>query len=191
MVPQARLFFALPVDPPLREQLAARALQVAGEAVGRAVPAANLHATVAFLGSVARAAIASLLALGDGVRAEAFDARLDRHGSFRGARVAWIAPSHVPPAMRALHGAVAQGLAAAGFAVEERPWHPHVTLARHCRRMVPPGDDAPLAWPVRALALYESIGAEGGPRYEPLARWPLAGSTGRDGSAIHSLHDPG
>jgi 2'-5' RNA ligase len=30
---------------------------------------------------------------------------------------------------------------------------------------------APLAWHVDRLVLYESISAEGGPRYEPLATW--------------------
>jgi 2'-5' RNA ligase len=200
MSPKARLFFALAVDAPLRDALAALAADVAHRAGGRAVPAANLHATLAFLGSVARACVPALADVGAAAAhtATAVDVTLERLGSFRRARVAWIAPGDVPDALVALQRELAGALQRAGFALDGAPWRPHVTLARHCRMPLPPATRDPLAWQVRELVLHESVSAAGGVRYDALARWPLGGgascaprATGRDGSAIHSLHDPG
>jgi len=201
---RARLFFALPVDPPVRDALGVLAEDVAHRAQGRAVAAANLHMTLAFLGSVACACLPLLEEVGARCARSLVDAAplavtLDRLGSFRGARVAWIGGSEVPQPLRSLQSALVHALANGGFAVDERPWKAHVTLARHCRLPPRAAMHPALQLPVRALALYESVSAAGGPRYEALARWPSGGerssstplSTGRVGSATHSLHDPG
>jgi 2'-5' RNA ligase len=169
----ARLFFALPVDAALAATLADLARHAASATGGRALPKANLHATVAFIGSVPREAIATLCAIGAALRSDAIDVTLDTLGSFRGARVAWVGCSNVPAALRELHAALCAQLTAASFVLEPRPYHPHVTLARHCRHPVARRDIAPLEWRIEQVVLYESISAEGGPRYEPLATWPL------------------
>jgi 2'-5' RNA ligase len=201
---RARLFFALPVDPPVRDVLGVLAGDVAQRVQGRPVAASNLHVTLAFLGSVARACLPLLQDIGSRcalplVEAAPLALTLDRVGSFRRARVVWVGASEVPQPLRTVQSALVRALANDGFAVDERPWNPHVTLARHCR--LPPGAASyqPLQLPVPALALYESVSAAGGPRYDALARWPSGGarsssaplSTGRVGSATHSLHDPG
>ena len=170
----ARLFFALPVDAPLAEALATLAHSAAAASGGRALPAGNLHATVAFIGSVPREAIATLRAIGAALRAPALEVALDTLGSFRGARVAWIGPSDVPAALLELHGALSAQLGAASFTLEARPYHPHITLARHCRHPIARRGVPPLAWRIDELVLYESVSAQGGPRYEPLDAWPLA-----------------
>jgi 2'-5' RNA ligase len=172
----ARAFYALPVDAALADALGALALQAASAGGGRALPKANLHATVAFVGAVPRAAIADLSSIGAAMRAEAIDLALDTLGSFRGARVAWIGPSEVPESLGELHASLTGRLRAAGFAVDARPYHPHVTLARHCRHPFARRATAALAWRVDELVLYESISADGGPRYEPLERWRLTRS---------------
>jgi 2'-5' RNA ligase len=169
----ARLFFALPVDSALGDTLEELAHHAASMSGGRALPRANLHATIAFIGSVPRTQIATLCAIGGALRGDACDVTLDTLGSFRAARVAWIGPSHVPASLPALHDVLASHLAAASFSLDERPWNPHVTLARHCRHPIARREVAPLAWRVEHVVLYESIGATGGPRYEPLETWPL------------------
>jgi 2'-5' RNA ligase len=72
------------------------------------------------------------------------------------------------------------GLEPLGFARERRPWRPHLTVARQVRR--PPPDGlvmGPLAGPGPEppwrLALVESSAHPDGPRYKPLADWPLEG----------------
>jgi 2'-5' RNA ligase len=126
------------------------------------------------------------------------DGELERLGSFRRARVAWIAPADLPDALAALQRDLAHALQQAGFTLDAAPWRPHITLARHCRMPLAPATRAPLLWRACELVLHESVSAAGGVRYDALARWPLGGgassaplATGRDGSAIHSLHDPG
>jgi 2'-5' RNA ligase len=172
--PKARLFYALPLPASLAEALAAHGAALAQQAHGRAVPAANLHVTLAFLGSVPRARIAPLIDIGSRVNGTAATLALDTEGSFRRAGVAWIAPSSVPAALASLQADLAQALADGGFALDARAWRAHVTLARHCTRALARRTLAPLHWPVDAFALYESVTQAGGPRYDVLARWPLS-----------------
>lgn len=173
MPASARLFFGLPVDRDLRATLSALAQKVGEATGGRAIAAANLHATVAFIGSVPRETIADLCAIGAALTAGDVVVALDTVGGFRAARVAWIGPAHVPQALVELHAALTSLLANAAFTLDPRPYHPHVTLARHCRRPLPRGSVEPLPWRVERLVLYESVSAAGGPRYEELAAWTL------------------
>lgn len=172
---KARLFFALPVDPTLASALAPLARDVAQQTGGRAVPHDNLHATLAFLGSVAHASIAPLKSMADALGRPSFDVSLDTLGGFRQARVAWIGASHVPPALLELHAALSQALAAGGFSIEQRPYHLHVTLARHCRAPLRRTTTPPLAWRVDRIVLFESVTAAAGPRYDAINTWALDG----------------
>lgn len=169
----ARLFFGLPIEGALRAPLEALARALAAASGGRAAPAADLHATIAFLGSLPHDRIAPLRAIGAALGADAVEVTLDTVGSFRAARVAWIGPSRVPRGLTALHAALTAKLAASSFALDARPYHPHVTLARHCRKALPRAGIEPLEWRIERVVLYESIGATGGPRYEERAAWPL------------------
>ena len=169
----ARMFYGLPVGDCARA-ITPLVPAIVEEAQGRAVPRENLHATLAFVGAVPQDAVTRLVRIGDALPRPSLVLLLDTVGSFRGARVAWIGPSQVPLPLARLHDALARALRADGFAVEERPYHPHVTLARRCGRIVAPRTIEALEWRVPAIVLYESIGAPGGPRYEPRAQWPLA-----------------
>ena len=169
----ARLFFGVPAGDALRAALGVLAQAIAAQAHGRAVPATNLHATLAFLGSVARTRQDELCAIGATLDAQSCEVMLDRLGSFRGARVAWIGTALVPAPLAALQARLADRLAGAGWTLDSRPFNLHVTLARHCRVALPPRAVAALAWRVDEIALFESIGTPHGPRYEPLAAWPM------------------
>jgi len=103
---KVRLFFALPVEPTLAATLAPLARDVAEQTGGRAVPQENLHATLAFLGSVAHAAVAPLKSMADALPRSSFGVSLDTLGSFRQARVAWIGAAQVPAALQQMHAAL-------------------------------------------------------------------------------------
>lgn len=165
------MFFGLPLDAALRARIAPLARSTAEAAGGRPIAGDSLHATLAFVGTVPRAAIAALRAIGDTMRAAPFDVTLDRVGSFRGARVAWIGASEVPAALAALQSALAQALQRATYRTEDRPYHPHVTLARHCRHVFAETAVAPLRWHVDTMTLYESVTLPDGPRYLARATW--------------------
>ena len=110
---------------------------VARETGGRATPAENLHLTLAFLGSVPAVAhrggrSGRRARRGDGGAVRA--ARSSGVGWFRNAGVAWIGPDAVAPALQQVADALRDALRDAGFALEERAFHPHLTLARRCVR---------------------------------------------------------
>ena len=167
-----RLFFALWPDERTRAAIVerARALDDLG---GRPVPVHNLHLTLLFLGDVPGDRFDGLAAGASGIRTGAFDLRLDRFGSFRAARVAWIGGDPAPAGAVLVDrlGAVAES---AGLTVDDRPWRPHVTLRRRIegggRALSLKAPPAPVDWPIRAFSLIESVPAR---PYQVLRTWPV------------------
>lgn len=166
-----RVFFALWPDDAMRgalERATRDAVQLAG---GRQTAKRNYHLTVAFLGMADAEALAVIETVPP-VQVGAFEVRLDELGHFAGARALWVGPSAVPPALAALERRLWGRLEAAGLEREERPYRPHVTLARRAR----PVDLAvePVIWRFERLSLVESRHVPPhGVHYEPLRDWPL------------------
>ena len=170
---KARVFFALVPPPPLQRALGDLARDAARRARGRPVPAENLHATLAFVGAWPVSRQSELHAAGAATRGEPMQIVLDRQGAFRHAGICWISASQPPLALGALAQALVERLVETGVTLDERPFRPHVTLARHCRGPYPSGPAGPFAWNVDALALMQSDTRAEGARYRMLARWPL------------------
>jgi len=168
-----RLFFALVPPREVQERLAALGQQLAVETRGRAVPCENLHATLAFLGDVDTRKVRALERLARMAPRLAIDLTLCEIGWFRRAQVAWIAPSSVPVSLRLLQDRVAEALRTAGFALDERPYRPHVTLVRKCKVAPLSREVDPIGWPKSRLALVSSVSVEGGVRYDELFGWSL------------------
>jgi 2'-5' RNA ligase len=155
----------------------------------RFLPPEDLHVTLRFLGETASAPDLLARPAWTRVVAEArpFRCALTRAGRFpeRGsARVLWVGLEEREPgaALGDLARRLEQAARAHGFAPEERPFHPHVTLARARRGARP--DLPPLeplssrgeGW-VREVVLFESRVAPGGARYTALETFPLGAST--------------
>ena len=170
-----RLFFALWPDDELRARLAALTAQVSAECGGRPTAAANLHATLVFLGSVPEERVAEFIAMAESLRAAAFELVLDTLGYWRHNRIVWAGARRSPPPLVILERRLKRGVEALRWPVDERPYFPHVTLLRDARRG-PAVHTAPLPlWRVREFALVSSTQRCGGVRYAPLQRWPLKG----------------
>jgi RNA 2',3'-cyclic 3'-phosphodiesterase len=165
-----RLFFAMWPGPASAAALAELARALAQAADGRAVPAEKIHLTLAFLGATPVERIASAREAAR-LRAAAVDGALDHVGSFRRAAVAWAGMSDPPAALRQLQAKLAARLAERGFALEERPFAPHVTLARRIRRPVARAPIESIAWEARELTLVRSETGTG--RYTIMETWPL------------------
>jgi 2'-5' RNA ligase len=170
-----RLFLALAIPPEARAPL--RLLQSQLPALGRGslTRPENLHLTLAFLGEVpssrAEDAAAALVRAGGGPFALSFG----HPGLFhaRDGDIVWAAPCPCP-ALSALQGRLCRELSAEGFFLEERPFSPHVTLAR---RMVWREGTAPELPPVppfsfkaTGASLFCSSPGPGGPVYTELFR---------------------
>jgi RNA 2',3'-cyclic 3'-phosphodiesterase len=170
----ARLFFALwPGEDGARE-LGVVARSLAELAAGKPTPPEKIHLTLAFLGETdeERALTAGLAA--SKVRAVAFSFALDVVGSFKRSGIAWAGASQPVAELEGLQTSLARELAAAGFALEERPFAPHVTLARRIARRVPRAPMPPLEWRAREFTLVRTEPGSG--RYTIVESWPLAGA---------------
>lgn len=170
---QPRVFFALVPDSDMRTRLAPLARQFAQRMRGRATAPESLHLTLAFVGIVSPERVDDLVAIGASAPHDGIDLTLDTVGVFRRARVAWIAPAATPRALAALQGALALAVTAQGFVFDERPFRPHVTLARKCVTALVAEAIAPIAWRIQRLALMASTLDPAGARYRELAGWPL------------------
>jgi 2'-5' RNA ligase len=138
---------------------------------GRVVEPAAWHVTLCFLGAVQDSGINALLTQAAGIRAAPFTLQFDGLETFRSARVLAATVSHAPPEARALVQALHRAARELGLTPDDKPWHPHVTLARSISAREQ-AVLAPLAMPVASFQLAASL-ATRQPRYASLASWPL------------------
>ncbi len=123
----------------------------------------NLHLTLAFLGDVPPSGISRIRKAMDAAAGPAFSITIGGPGRFRGGRgdTLWLGID-APPALYTLQDRLAAGLADAGFRLEDRPFTPHLTIARTV--ILRPGQelrrlcaaDAPVSCPVHAISLMRS-----------------------------------
>ena len=167
-----RCFIALWPGDAVRAALATGAGAMLGAAC-RAVPAANYHLTLCFLGAVPVERVSALRDCVAAIPVDPFDLTLDRAGCFPEAAVAWLAPASTPAPLAALRARTAAALRVAGIGFDERDWHPHVTIARRCRA-APAWRGPPIAWSVDDAVLCRSEGTDAGVRYAVIARTATA-----------------
>jgi RNA 2',3'-cyclic 3'-phosphodiesterase len=178
-----RLFFAVELPPEVQQALGR--LRMPDVRDYRWVDPSLIHLTLAFLGEQPEAALPALEAIAaEAARAVGpFELRLGQVGSFgpkRAPRVLWVGLEGDLDALGRLHAALAAGLRHGGYPVEDRPFAPHITLAR---RRESAGRDPLPGWPpssppartfrVAALSLMHSRLGHGGPRYAALAHAAL------------------
>jgi 2'-5' RNA ligase len=177
---QLRLFFALWPTDDQRTALVALTGPAIAPVAGKPVQAANLHVTLAFLGSVPGGGFADLVAIGGQAGHPAVELAFQRLEYWPKPRVVVAMPARVPPAGRQIVDRLWSELEALGYEREYRPWQPHLTLVRQVRQ-APPANFGPTLLATGAtgaatgwqLALVESSPHPEGVRYRPLATWPL------------------
>ena len=171
-----RLFVALNPPEEVRGELAAwRDGVLAGDDAWRVVPAENLHVTLAFLGQRPEEDVATVIRALDSLDLQPAELRPAGLVGVPPRRPRLLALDLDDPsgAAQKLQGAVAGQLAGAGiFEIEERPFWPHVTVARLRRGERPRAEveeNAPLdPFIASSVVLYRSVTAPSGARYEAL-----------------------
>jgi 2'-5' RNA ligase len=166
-VPDLRLFFAAWPDPSMRQAASARIAQL--RPGGRAVPADELHVTLAFLGAVPEARLAEVLALAQGLAVPPHDLHLERLEYWPGPRVLVAVPSRSCAATARLNADLRQRCARARLPCESREFVVHLTLIRGVAAPARMPHFEALVWPVTAVTLVASRVGAAGPRYRPLA----------------------
>ncbi|MGR3913933.1 MAG: RNA 2',3'-cyclic phosphodiesterase [Gammaproteobacteria bacterium] len=167
-----RAFFALDIAVARQyaiEKWRARALPP----LGRAVPAANFHITLHFLGEINARQFELLCSAAAGITPPRIQLRLDMPGYFPRPGIFWIGPAVVPPELPELARALRKAGRKAGIAAARRRFEPHVTLFRNCRA-APPLPAPPPCFDIACdgFALFESRATQKGVRYQVMRRWP-------------------
>ena len=170
----ARLFFAAWPSPELQEALGKLAQGLKRECGGRAIPAHNIHLTLAFLGDVDRSRIARLEEIAAAISGHRFELNVTHIEYWRHNRIVWAGMGHCPGELQALAAGLERALAPEGFHSDRRPYIPHITLLRDARRAPATASMQAIPWRVHNFALVESVPRERGRVYEVLRDWPLA-----------------
>lgn len=159
--PTRRLFFALWPQEEDRRALSEATHEAVSACAGRAVPSPNLHATLAFLGSVPERRIGELEGIARRT-AEAFVAesplvlQFDELAHWAGPQILVTLSGAEAGAARSLAQLLKTHTQAAGFSPDLKPFHAHVTLARKVERAPVVPMTRAVTWVFDAFALVES-----------------------------------
>jgi len=173
-----RLFFAFELDEPTRNALQTRLLPVKRQVPARWTRPENLHLTLQFLGEQPPAAVSGLTEALDRAAADtgSFPVSFSGFGTFRAASgLLWVGVTSGPEPARLVRQLRRQ-LLAQGFPAEERPWQPHLTVAREVRlagTSLPPWPSDPICSRIGSVSLMESVRLDGRLAYRPLYRVQL------------------
>lgn len=147
---------------------------------GRLTPIVNWHITLRYLGAVDQVTYERFLGgLGELGECDPFRLGLGGIGAFpdpRRATVVWVGVDRGVDRLHDLAAFCEEAAQGAGLAPEDRPFRPHLTLAR----VRPPADvtaivDTPIParWLVDRVIVFKTVTGRGGARYEPLETVPL------------------
>ncbi|MCP3973529.1 MAG: RNA 2',3'-cyclic phosphodiesterase [bacterium] len=178
-----RLFLAAALDDDARHALAAFLTGTEmPEIPGKRVPVANWHITLRFLGrSTSLQQDKVLAALDQELDHEPFTMGFGGLGTFpyaEKATVVWLAVDHGGDDLVDLAVSCERAAVIAGYDPEERPFHPHLSLARvrpaeNLTRLVEDFPAFPGRMMVDSVVLFESISSPDGTRYRELDRVAL------------------
>jgi 2'-5' RNA ligase len=177
-----RLFIALSLPDEVHRELALVQARLRGLPVRWSGPA-GIHLTLQFIGETAEQRAPELLAALAALPAAPLTLQLEGLGAFpdlRRPRVIWAGLGGDLAALSRLQAAVLATTAPLGFALEERPFRPHLTLGR-VRQEAGPEErqalgraieraeaPAPLAWQAGGPTLFQSALTPAGAVYTAL-----------------------
>lgn len=139
-----------------------------------AVPTANLHITLGFLGQINHRQHEAVMATLSEVQQEPFALTLDTTGVWSGPKILFCAPETPPAPLMDLARQVRKAARLAGIEMESREYRPHVTMIRKASVTLPP----PLFTPqieatFNQFHLFESVSSPQGVSYPIRHSWPL------------------
>ena len=167
-----RLFFALWPDRQVRADIQTFATGLPLKNA-RLVAEKNIHITLAFLGNVDEPTCDALIKGANSIRVAPFSLSLDSLGWWKKPKIAWLAPSTWPDELARLAEELHALSRECGLSLEERPYRPHLTLARKVTTAVPDISPEPISWNINEFCLLESKTHESGVEYKVKVSWPL------------------
>jgi 2'-5' RNA ligase len=192
-----RIFIGIDLDSEVRGRITRFVEGVQGFAPdARWVRPESLHVTLKFIGEQTAEQVGAITERLGGVESNAFDIRAGGYGFFptvKAPRVFWIG-IHAGPQLAALAESIDVAVAELGIPREDRPFSPHLTLARAGKsgspkwrkgdgpntafaglekRLAARGDPDFGTMTAREFILYQSQLSPGGSKYTKLQRFPL------------------
>jgi len=164
-----RLFFALWPDADTKTQLAGVAANLRLPIRSRLAPIGNYHLTLAFVGEVENAQLASLLTIGATQRAPRCTISFDATEFWAASQVVVAAAQKMPPELLGMWEALHRDLALQ----PKPPLRPHVTLARKVAQAPVLQAMSPVTWRTSSFGLYRSETAGIESVYTVVDTWPL------------------
>ena len=177
-----RLFIGIPLAAVVVGELAALTARLTSPNDGlRWSPEAGWHITLQFLGSTSAGQYDCVAAGLRQIRCAPFEIQLEPPGFFDRAGV-FFAGVRLSAELTDLQKQVVAATRPCGFVPEDRPYHPHITLAReksgrHGLRQLKArlnGEMQFSAFTAKEFLLYESFPGPGGSRYEVRERFALS-----------------
>lgn len=175
-----RVFVAAPLPPEIRFVLAERVADL--PIPGKVGPPENWHVTLRFLDTIDRVTYERFLHGLERVGSQfSFPIALHDFGAFpnsRKATVFWAGIGRGSDDVSLLNEIAEDSAIGAGLLPEERPFHPHLTLARirpHADVRPLLDEELDLGWRCDHIVVYRSHLGRGPARYEPLDSIDLIG----------------
>ncbi|HML47666.1 MAG TPA: RNA 2',3'-cyclic phosphodiesterase [Clostridia bacterium] len=174
-----RVFYGIQLPQPVREALQEATARVQKQTNGRFVLPRSYHCTLAFVGEVetGRRSVLERILKTVAESTPGCDLSLTAPGFFGkpGHAVLWHGLAGAEPLAEA-SAALRQALRAANLPYDDKPFRPHITLAREARMEACPlalAQARPVSWRAESLTLFESRREAAGMVYAPLASCPM------------------
>ena len=178
-----RIFIALDIPAEIRKQLAEYLERTRSYALeARWARVEGLHVTLKFVGEVSEEIVQKIKGALGNVKAAPFPVKFEGIGFFpnaRSPRVFWAGVDGGNE-LAALATKIDEALGKLGIAREEKPYHPHLTLARASthplRGLTPHANATPPHFgtmTAREFFMYQSKPQRGGSKYTKLERFEL------------------
>ena len=164
-----RLFFALWPDDLVRKQIADVSAQFPHG--GSRVKAANLHATLVFLGDVPSNQVDSIVKAAGTIISPSFDLQLNSREWWKKSQVTCMGASEVPSLLLSLEKSLSRALEPCGYKPQKRSFRLHITLMRKVKNPINPIQFKPIPWLVRSFSLVESKTLPSGVEYKVIQSW--------------------
>jgi 2'-5' RNA ligase len=169
---KSRYFFALWPDDGIRSELNTLGDQLTDKLVKR-TRIENLHLTLVFPGNVDTATMDEIITEVSKESTQAFTLEIDRLGWWKKPAITWAAPSIVPDTLNLVVSRLDQICRKHAIELGDRPYQPHITLARKSTRATHVEKFQPVVWKVTSFSLIKSVTWASGPEYQPVESWSL------------------
>jgi 2'-5' RNA ligase len=174
-----RLFFALQPTPEQNLALAEQVAPLVAQLGSKVAPAANLHATLCFIGAIEPLRLDALRAAAATLRGRPVRLSFDALEYWETPKILCATASRDSSSATELSIALGEAAVAAGFSPDIKPFRAHVTLARK----ISAAQAATVPWPLplepptlmraNRFVLMESRRDDAGSIYSALDSWPL------------------